>query len=189
MPWDRGASARRKLLRVSDADREQVVEQLRVAAGEGRLTLDELGQRIEQASAAKTFADLDPVTADLPERSVVEPAQIQVITPGESAGLTGFRLVYRRSLVYIAARWAAFSLVCAGGFLLSGAHGAFWPAYVILFGALRVAVVALHRRDQRRRSELMAEQAGRIPTISGLWSLFGPEGPFRRGGPFGPDTS
>lgn len=54
-------------LRVSDADREQVAERLREAAGEGRLTVDELDERVEAAYAARTGADLAPLTADLPE--------------------------------------------------------------------------------------------------------------------------
>jgi len=55
-------------LRVSDADRHKVAEILRQAAGEGRLDLDELDERLESAYAAKTYADLVPITADLPLR-------------------------------------------------------------------------------------------------------------------------
>lgn len=73
--WDHERSARRRLLHASDVDREQVVEQVRVAAGKGRLTIEELGERIEQAYASRTFADLDPITADLPEGSTVDPAR------------------------------------------------------------------------------------------------------------------
>jgi hypothetical protein len=51
---------------VSDADREQVAETLRHAAGEGRLTMDELDERLGAAYAAKTFSDLAPLTSDLP---------------------------------------------------------------------------------------------------------------------------
>ena len=54
-------------LRVSDADRERVAERLREAAGEGRLTIEELDERVEAAYAARTGADLAPLTADLPE--------------------------------------------------------------------------------------------------------------------------
>jgi hypothetical protein len=65
-------------LRISDADRHQVAEILRQAAGEGRLDLDELDQRLEQTYAARTYADLVPITLDLPahphQRPVVRPA-------------------------------------------------------------------------------------------------------------------
>jgi hypothetical protein len=52
--------------RASDAEREAVVARLRDAAGEGRLTVEELAERIDAAYAAKTHADLDTLTADLP---------------------------------------------------------------------------------------------------------------------------
>jgi len=54
-------------LLVSDADRERAVAQLRVAGGEGRLTLEELAERVERADAARTHGDLDAITADLPQ--------------------------------------------------------------------------------------------------------------------------
>lgn len=60
------AAVGQRQLRVSDHDREQVAEQLRQAAGDGRLTLDELDDRLAQAYAAKTFGDLEPLTHDLP---------------------------------------------------------------------------------------------------------------------------
>jgi hypothetical protein len=53
-------------LRISDAERHQVAEILREAAGEGRLDLDELDQRLEATYAARTYADLVPITLDLP---------------------------------------------------------------------------------------------------------------------------
>lgn len=53
-------------LRISDADRHRITEVLREAAGEGRLELDELEERIEATYRAKTYADLVPLTADLP---------------------------------------------------------------------------------------------------------------------------
>jgi hypothetical protein len=53
-------------VRIADADREVVVEQLRRAAGEGRLDTDELEERVEAALRSRTDADLARVTADLP---------------------------------------------------------------------------------------------------------------------------
>lgn len=52
--------------RVSDDDRERVAERLRRAAGDGRLTLDELDARLTDAFAARTYADLAPLVDDLP---------------------------------------------------------------------------------------------------------------------------
>jgi len=53
-------------LRASHTDRDQVVELLRVAAGDGRLSAEELDDRLERALTAKTYAELAALTADLP---------------------------------------------------------------------------------------------------------------------------
>jgi hypothetical protein len=63
-------------LRIGDAERHDVAEILRRAAGEGRITLEELDERLEAAYGAKTYADLVPLTADLPlaQRPATPPA-------------------------------------------------------------------------------------------------------------------
>ena len=53
-------------LRVSYEDRDRVAEELRVAAGDGRLTAEELDERLEVALTARTYAELAAVTRDLP---------------------------------------------------------------------------------------------------------------------------
>ena len=55
-------------------DRHQVAELLREAAGEGRLDIDELDERLEATYAAKTYGDLVPITADLPAHPHQRPA-------------------------------------------------------------------------------------------------------------------
>jgi hypothetical protein len=54
-------------VRVGDADREAVAAQLREHYADGRLTLEELNERIDQTFAAKTKADLNTVVRDLPQ--------------------------------------------------------------------------------------------------------------------------
>jgi hypothetical protein len=63
-------------LRVSDADREATVVRLRQAGGEGRLTLEELADRVELADGARTRGDLDALTADLPATSAPAPPPV-----------------------------------------------------------------------------------------------------------------
>ncbi|HEY6279000.1 MAG TPA: DUF1707 domain-containing protein [Streptosporangiaceae bacterium] len=53
-------------LRASHEDRDRVVEVLRVAAGDGRLTAEELDERLEAALTARTYAELAALTRDLP---------------------------------------------------------------------------------------------------------------------------
>ena len=59
-------------VRVGDADREAVAAQLREHFADGRLTHEELNERLDQTFAAKTKADLSTVTRDLPQ--AVRPA-------------------------------------------------------------------------------------------------------------------
>ncbi|HWM95972.1 MAG TPA: DUF1707 domain-containing protein [Streptosporangiaceae bacterium] len=54
-------------VRVGDADREAVAAQLREHYADGRLTIEELNERLDQTFAAKTKADLNTVTRDLPQ--------------------------------------------------------------------------------------------------------------------------
>lgn len=54
-------------LRCSDKDRERVASALREAAGEGRLTLSELEERLDATFKARTYGDLQPITHDLPQ--------------------------------------------------------------------------------------------------------------------------
>ncbi|WP_194898402.1 DUF1707 SHOCT-like domain-containing protein [Catenulispora pinisilvae] len=53
-------------LRASHADRDRVVETLRIAAGDGRLSAEELDARLESALTARTLGQLAELTSDLP---------------------------------------------------------------------------------------------------------------------------
>src|SRR4051812_46153285 len=61
-----GTRIRADAVRASDAEREEVVTALRTHAGDGRLDVEELGQRIEAAYSAKTRPELSALTDDLP---------------------------------------------------------------------------------------------------------------------------
>jgi hypothetical protein len=56
------------VMRASHADRDRVVETLRVAAGDGRLSPEELDERLELALTARTYAELAALTTDLPDK-------------------------------------------------------------------------------------------------------------------------
>jgi len=57
----------RSELRASHDDRDRVVELLRVAAGDGRLTVEELDERLELAMTARTYGELARLVSDLPD--------------------------------------------------------------------------------------------------------------------------
>ena len=69
-----GGEIARSELRASYDDRDRVVELLRVSAGDGRLTAEELDERLERAMTARTYGELARLVADLPaEGSVASP--------------------------------------------------------------------------------------------------------------------
>lgn len=72
-------------VRVSDAERDHAVSVLRDAAAEGRLTFEELADRIGGASEATTRGELERVTADLPEPA----AATQVVASVNASSLFG----------------------------------------------------------------------------------------------------
>ena len=65
-------------IRVSHADRDRVAEQLRVAAGDGRLTMDELDERLEKALEARTGSELALLVKDLPASTADHAAALPV---------------------------------------------------------------------------------------------------------------
>ena len=80
-----GAGARPGSLRVSHEDRDQVAESLRVAAGDGRLTAEELDKRLESALTARTYDDLAVLVADLPAAGTALaplPGPLAALLPG-----------------------------------------------------------------------------------------------------------
>ncbi|WP_051450289.1 DUF1707 SHOCT-like domain-containing protein [Actinospica robiniae] len=74
-----------RMMRVSHADRDRVVEILRDAAGEGRLEADELDQRVEAALTARTFADFEELVADLPTADPPRPVSTLPAVPAASS--------------------------------------------------------------------------------------------------------
>ena len=129
-------------LRVSDADRERVAERLRLAAGEGRISADELEERLEGAFGARTAAELEPLTADLPAPRA-RPAR-RPMRPdfGPYVGVS----------VMLVAIWA-----------LTG-MGYFWPVWPILgWGISFVGPGRLGGRC-RRRSSNPGSSTGRWPS-------------------------
>jgi Domain of unknown function (DUF1707) len=80
-----GAGAGHGSLRVSHEDRDQVAESLRVAAGDGRLTAEELDERLESALTARTYDDLAVLVADLPAAGTALaplPGPLAALLPG-----------------------------------------------------------------------------------------------------------
>jgi hypothetical protein len=69
-------------MRASHEDRDRVVDALRVAGGDGRLSAEELDTRLERALSARTLGELAGLTADLPNA----PAAKEVLVIRQHAG-------------------------------------------------------------------------------------------------------
>jgi hypothetical protein len=144
-------------LRVADSDREQAVQELHEHAIAGRLTSEELEERIENAYRARTRADLDAIRADLP-----------VSSRSVKLALTKRKAQLRRRLAQEAGGGVGVSALSVGIWLVTGGHhhNDFWPAWVIgatmlpiirdswrLFGPasdLETVEARLQRRHERR---------------------------------------
>jgi DUF1707 SHOCT-like domain/Cell wall-active antibiotics response LiaF, C-terminal len=86
-----------ELVRVSDSEREAVVERLNVATSEGRLTLEEFGDRVTDALAARTRGDLDKLVGDLPATGARTSAPASAVSAvGRVSQITPIGSVKRR---------------------------------------------------------------------------------------------
>ncbi|MDQ6914665.1 MAG: DUF1707 domain-containing protein [Actinomycetota bacterium] len=101
--------------RASDAERERVAGSLREHAAAGRLSMDELTERLDQAYAGRTRGQLDAIVADLPERGPTSPAYTH-----RRAGLRAHARAFLAVNLLLIAIWAT-----------SGA-GYFWPMWPLL---------------------------------------------------------
>lgn len=105
-------------MRASDTDRELVADRLREAAGHGRLTMDELEERLELAYSARTYAELEPLTRDLPAAGTTAPLPAAATgtaparvggTPGRSWSIAIMSGSTRRGRWVVPRRYNAFA--------------------------------------------------------------------------------
>ena len=76
-------------IRASDADRERVAVELRGHMAEGRLTLDELSERLDAAYRARTVGELEELTRDLPTGAAAPPPSTRTATRWSVAVMGG----------------------------------------------------------------------------------------------------
>lgn len=133
---------------MSDEQREQAVRDLTRHCGDGRLTLDELEDRIAEAYAAASTADLDHALRDLPKASPPAPAPRPVVdavplpsrrpaTPpaavkhGAEVALRVHVAVYLSVIAFLTAIW-----------FLTSPFGYFWPIWPAMGWGLAIAIQA-----------------------------------------------
>ena len=111
-------------LRVSDQERERVAREIREHFAAGRLTDEELADRVQAAYAARTAGELQALRADLPELPVTRAQQREE--------LARRRVHLRRRLLQQSGGAVVAFVVCTLIWLGSGASGMFWPIWIAL---------------------------------------------------------
>jgi Domain of unknown function (DUF1707) len=141
-------------LRAADADRHKIADQLKTALDEGRLSLGEYDDRVRQAYAARTYAELLILVADLP-RPGVSAAEVSARKAAE------VRRAERKLPMALLVLWTIWGAVAAVNlmvwFLVAVTVDGYvypWPIWLLVpgaaLGASTVGVQAI-RRQQRRR--------------------------------------
>ena len=150
-------------IRASDAERERAADALREHYAAGRLDAAELSERLDGMYKAKTVAELRRLSADLPALPLSPAARRAELATRRSE--LGRRLIQRTG-----GSLSPF-IICTVIWLASGAEGAFWPAFLLIFPVLylvrdawrlygpdpdleRVHRELERRRDGRRRRNL-----------------------------------
>ncbi len=111
-------------LRASDADREQVVDELEQHTIAGRLTTEEFEDRTERAYTAKTIGELDALHRDLP-----------VVPGGTGVSYRQRRWDLTKRMTQEIGGSLGLFFVCTVVWAIGGAQGSFWPVWTLVIVA------------------------------------------------------
>jgi hypothetical protein len=111
-------------LRASDEQRDRAAAEIREHFAAGRLTDEELSDRVQAAYAARTQGELNALLADLPKLPATRAQQ--------KAAIAQRRRELQRRLLQETGGGVALFVLCTVIWLSSGAHGQFWPIWVAL---------------------------------------------------------
>jgi hypothetical protein len=141
-------------LRAADADRHKIADQLKASLDEGRLSLGEYDDRVRQAYAARTYAELLILVADLPKPGL----SAAEVTARRAAEV---RREARKMPLALMVLWTIWGSVAAVNLMVwflvavTVAGDVYpWPAWLLVpgvaLGATTIGVQSI-RRQQRRR--------------------------------------
>lgn len=129
-------------LRAADADRQKIAEQLKLALDEGRLSLHEYDDRVRDAYAARTYAELLHLVADLP-RAGLSAADVHAKQIAEA------RRAARRLPTALMVLWTVWGALAAVNLVvwvlvtLTVDGGVYpWPVWMLVPGAALATVTA-----------------------------------------------
>jgi hypothetical protein len=118
-------------IRISDADRSEVIDRLQRATAEGRLDIDELDDRISAALAARTWSEIDPLVEDLPVVDASEPDDPSVASSA-------------------AVRAGALATLGAGAISIAGSYWTPWGALLGVVSAVLGTILLLGPNELSR---------------------------------------
>jgi len=134
-------------IRVSDVDRDAVVDRLREHTAAGRLTLQEFEARAAEVMQSRTVADLQRTLRDLPSPMPVLATEKAVRR----------QLRRRRAFVHIR-NFAGINAICIAIWALSGG-GYFWPEWVIFGTSIpMIGYIASNAPTDEEKKEQAAKQ-------------------------------
>jgi hypothetical protein len=126
--------AERSDLRIADEDRERAAREIREHFAAGRLTEEELDERVHAVYQARTADELDRLRADLP--------RLPATAAEQRAELVARRRDLQRRLLQQTGGALVPFAICVAIWIASGASRSFWP-----IGILLVAVIPLVRNS------------------------------------------
>jgi hypothetical protein len=140
-------------LRAADADRHKIADQLKAALDEGRLSLGEYDERVRDAYAARTYAELLVLVADLPkpglsaaEVNARRDAQVKREARRMPMALSVLWTIWGAVTAVNLVVWALVAVTVDGGVYL-------WPVWLLVpgaaLGAVTIGVQGI-RRQQRQ---------------------------------------
>jgi hypothetical protein len=136
-------------VRASDAERERTVASLRRHYAAGRLSLEELEERVVRAYESVYRSDLRTVVRDLPFEMPVDRRRV-------AGGVDRFQrgLLHAHAWCYV-----VFNLVLISMWAWAGGHE-FWPAFTLIPGG---ALLLWHNKGSKAASRRLARAGGELP--------------------------
>jgi hypothetical protein len=158
-------------LRASHADREQVIEALKDAFAQGRLTGDELDSRVGQAFVSQTYAQLAALTDDLPAGPAAAPPPRQPARAHKPAAGTH---PLRNAAIGSGASLIIAGALFPGVVMLSASDRFGLPLFImaafiliVVIPSVMISAVATSLEQRRSRGQLPPRpgQGGQAPEV------------------------
>jgi hypothetical protein len=138
-------------MRAADADRQKITERLKAALEEGRLSLHEYDDRVQQVYASRTYADLLGLVNDLPAPGL----SAEEVAARQQAGLRREARKLPMALMVLWTIWAALAAINVVAYVLVDVtvdeDVYLWPVWLLVPGAALLAVTIGVQSIRRRQ--------------------------------------